>query len=73
MNYFFVNTLTIYRRSTSIMNKSKISIEDAKLLELASDRMENFDPKTLKDANEVYAELNISQKTLDEMDDVEIE
>ena len=55
------------------MNKSKISIEDAKLLELASDRMENFDPKTLKDANEVYAELNISQKTLDEMDDVEIE
>ena len=55
------------------MNKSKTSIEDAKLLELASARMENFDPKTLKDANEVYSELNISQKTLDEMDDVEIE
>ncbi len=49
------------------------AINDAKLLELASARMENFDPKTLKDANEVYSELNISQKTLDEMDDVEIE
>ena len=48
-------------------------INDAKLLALATERMANYDPDTLIPAEEVYRELGINEKDLEDCDEVEIE
>lgn len=48
-------------------------INDAKLLAIAADRMEHYDPKTLISAENLYKETGISQELLNEGDEVEIE
>lgn len=48
-------------------------INDAKLLALAAERMEKYDPKTLISAEELYKETGISPDDLNNCDEVEIE
>lgn len=46
---------------------------DFKLLALAHERMENFDPSKLLTEEEVFQSLGITQEELDNMEEVEIE
>lgn len=48
-------------------------INDAKLLALAAERMEKYDPKTLISAEELYKETGISPDDLNNCGEVEIE
>lgn len=48
-------------------------INDAKLLALAAERMEKYDPKTLISAEELYKEAGISPDDLNNCSEVEIE
>lgn len=48
-------------------------INDAKLLALAAERLEKYDPKTLISAEELYKETGISPDDLNNYGEVEIE
>ncbi len=48
-------------------------LNDARLLKLAAERMGNYDESKLKSAEELYAELGITQAALETAEDAEIE
>lgn len=48
-------------------------LEDLRLLAIAYERLENYDPSKTITQEELMAEFGWSQKDLDDMDDVEIE
>ncbi len=48
-------------------------VNDAKLLALASDRLQHFDPKSAVPAEQVYAKLGIKADDLADADEVELE
>ena len=48
-------------------------LNDAKLLEIANARMENFDPQAAIDADKVYRKLNIASKALEKNDEIGFE
>lgn len=48
-------------------------INDARLLAIAAERIENYDPNTLISAENLYKETGISQDLLNGCDEVEIE
>ena len=48
-------------------------INDARLLEIALERMEHYDPKTTIPAEKVYRNLGITEEDLAGSDEVEIE
>ena len=48
-------------------------LNDARLLKLANERMQHFDPATLIPSEEVNRKFNISEQDLEEINDVDIE
>lgn len=48
-------------------------VNDARLLAVATERMEHFDPSTVVAAEDLYKELGITQADLDAIGEVEIE
>ena len=48
-------------------------VNNARLLAIAVERMKNMDPDTLINQEEVYSELGITQKDIDNFDEVEFE
>lgn len=48
-------------------------VNDARLLTIATERMEHYDPKTLVSAESLYQELGITQEDIDLCGEVEIE
>lgn len=48
-------------------------VNDARLLTLASQRMERFDPATLVSRDALYNELGITEEALHDCDEVELE
>ena len=48
-------------------------VNDARLLEIAVARMQNYDPETAIPAEEVYRDLGITEEDLARSDEVEIE
>lgn len=48
-------------------------VNDARLLAVATERMEHFDPSTVVAAEDLYKELGITQEDLDAIGEVEIE
>ena len=48
-------------------------VNDARLLEIAVARMQNYDPKTAIPAEEVYRDLGITEEDLAGSDEAEIE
>ena len=48
-------------------------VNDARLLAVATERMEHFDPKSVISAEDLYAELGITEEDLDSIDEVEFE
>ena len=48
-------------------------VNDARLLNLANERMKNFDPKSLVYGEELYKELGITKDDLDAIGEVEFE
>ena len=48
-------------------------IEDTELLETARERLENYDPDSLKDAGTVFDELGITDEMLEAAGEVEFE
>ena len=48
-------------------------VNDARLLAVATERMEHFDPSTVVSAEDLYKELGITQEDLDAIGEVEIE
>lgn len=48
-------------------------VNDARLLAVATERMEHFDPSTVIAAEDLYKELGITQEDLDAIGEVEIE
>lgn len=48
-------------------------VNDARLLAVATERMENFNPDTVVSADDLYKELGITQDDLDAIGEVEIE
>lgn len=48
-------------------------VNDARLLAVATERMEHFDPATVVAAEDLYKELGITQADLDAIGEVEIE
>ena len=48
-------------------------VNDARLLAVATERMEHFDPKSVISAEDLYAELGITEEDLDSIGEVEFE
>ncbi len=48
-------------------------INDAHLLAIAAERMQNFDSEALLDGDQVYAELGITKEDIANFDDIDIE